>query len=70
MDWILLIAALFIAFLIFTWLLKVVKATISTALTVAFIVLLVQLFFGIGPSDLWNQIGLIWQRAVELLTNS
>lgn len=70
MDWILLIAALIVAFLIFTWLLKVVKATISTALTVAFIVLLVQLFFGIGPGDLWNQTVLIWQSAVQLLTDS
>lgn len=68
MDWILLIAALFIAFLIFTWLLKVVKATISTALTVAFIVLVVQLFFGIGPVDLWNQMQGLWQTATQFLT--
>ncbi|MEM9218765.1 MAG: hypothetical protein AAGD25_31045 [Cyanobacteria bacterium P01_F01_bin.150] len=69
MDWILLIAALFIAFLIFTWLLKVVKATISTALTVAFIVLLVQLLFGIGPIELWNQIVSLWQSATQVLTS-
>ena len=68
MDWILLIAALFIAFLIFTWLLKVVKATISTALAVAFIVLLVQLLFGIGPVELWNQITTLWQSATQMLT--
>ena len=68
MDWILLIAALFIAFLIFTWLLKVVKATISTALTVAFVVLLVQLLFGVGPIDLWNQIVVLWQSVTQILT--
>ena len=68
MDWILLIAALFIAILIFTWLLNVVKATISTALTVAFIVLLVQLLFGIGPVDLWNQIVALWQGVTQVLT--
>lgn len=70
MDWILLIAALIISFLIFTWLLKVVRATITTALTVAFIVLLIQLFFGIGPTDLWNQIIMLWQGAMQVLTNS
>lgn len=70
MDWILLIAALIISFLIFTWLLRVVKATLTTALTIAFMVLLIQLLFGIGPTDLWDQIIILWQGVTQVLTNS
>lgn len=46
---ILIIAALILSWLVFTWLIKIVKTTLSTALTVAAIVLMLQLFFGIGP---------------------
>jgi type IV secretory pathway TrbL component len=63
---ILLIAALIVTFLVFTWLIKVAKATLQTALTIAVIVLILQLVFGIGPTQLWQQITeipqLIWQQ--------
>lgn len=63
---ILLIAALIVTFLVFTWLIKVVKATLQTALTIAIIVLILQLIFGIGPSQLWQKIielpQIIWQQ--------
>ncbi|MFB2939080.1 hypothetical protein ACE1B6_27825 [Aerosakkonemataceae cyanobacterium BLCC-F154] len=63
---ILLIAALIVTFLVFTWLIKVVKATLQTALTIAIIVLILQLIFGIGPTQLWQKIielpQLIWQQ--------
>ncbi len=55
-DLIILIAAIFVAWLVFTWLVKVVKASISTAITIAVIVLILQLVFGIGPQELWQQI--------------
>ncbi len=55
-DLIILIAAIFVAWLVFTWLVKVVKASISTAITIAVIVLILQLVFGIGPQELWRQI--------------
>lgn len=59
MNLILLLAAIFISFAIFAWLLKVVKATISTAILIALIVLLLQLFFGIGPGQIWQQVSQI-----------
>ena len=66
---ILLVAALIVTFLVFTWLIKVVKATIQTALTIAIIVLILQLIFGIGPSQLWQKIielpQLIWQQTTK-----
>ncbi len=61
MNIILLIAALVVSFLIFTWLIKVVKATVGTAVVIALIVLAVQIFFGIGPEQLWQQIQALWQ---------
>lgn len=65
-ELIVLIAALIVTFLVFTWLIKVVKATIQTALTIALLVLILQLVFGIGPSQLWQKITelpqIIWQR--------
>lgn len=55
-DLLILIAALFVAVLVFTLLIRVVKATIKTALLIAAIVLILQVVFGIGPGDLWQQI--------------
>ena len=65
-ELIVLIAALIVTFLVFTWLIKVVKATVQTALTIALLVLILQIVFGIGPSQLWQKITelpqLIWQQ--------
>ncbi|MBE9039795.1 hypothetical protein IQ235_03175 [Oscillatoriales cyanobacterium LEGE 11467] len=47
-ELILAIAALILSWIIFTWLIKIVKTTFSTAIVVAAIVLIMQLFFGIG----------------------
>ncbi len=62
MDWVIWIGALIVSFLIFTWLVKVVKATIGTAITIAVIILILQLVFGIGPNDLLEQITDWWQN--------
>ncbi|MEO0406816.1 MAG: hypothetical protein AAF289_05650 [Cyanobacteria bacterium P01_A01_bin.135] len=66
MSPILLIAALVISFFIFTWLTRVVRATISTAITIALIALALQLLFGIGPQDIWQQMVDIWQRLTDI----
>ncbi len=49
-----LIAAVVISFLVFSWLINVVKTTISTALTIAILLLILQLVFGIGADDIWQ----------------
>lgn len=49
------LAALVVAWLIFTWLLKIVKTTLSTALFIALIVLGL-LLVGIGPQELLQQV--------------
>jgi hypothetical protein len=60
MTWLIVIASLLVAFLVFAWLLRVVKATIGTALAIAAIVLGLQLFFGVGPQELWLQVSQLW----------
>ncbi|NJN23067.1 MAG: hypothetical protein HC812_20205 [Leptolyngbya sp. RL_3_1] len=56
MELAILIGSLVISFLVFTWLLRVVKATLKTALLVAVILLGLQLVFGIGPATLWEYV--------------
>ncbi|MBD1904776.1 hypothetical protein NDI37_19465 [Funiculus sociatus GB2-A5] len=67
-DLIIFIAAIIVSWLIFTLLVKVVKASISTAILVAAIVLILQLFFGIGPQDLWQQVTQLPQTLWQLVT--
>ncbi|HIK55250.1 MAG TPA: hypothetical protein IGS37_08820 [Synechococcales cyanobacterium M55_K2018_004] len=57
MNWVLMIASLVVAFLVFTFLVKVVRAAIGTAIALALVVLVLQLVFGIGPGELWRQLG-------------
>lgn len=53
---ILLIAALLVSWLVFRWLFTVIKSSATTAISIAVIVLLLQIGFGIGPQKLWNEI--------------
>ncbi len=67
-ELIILIVAVVISWLVFTLLIKVVKASIKTAITLAAIVLILQLVFGIGLSDLWQYATQVpqalWQRII------
>jgi hypothetical protein len=60
MTGLIVVASLLVAFFVFGWLLKVVKATIGTALAIALVVLGLQLFFGVGPEELWLQMTQLW----------
>ncbi|MBF2078979.1 MAG: hypothetical protein IGR76_10790 [Synechococcales cyanobacterium T60_A2020_003] len=62
MNWLLLIAALLISFLVFTWLVSVFKATVRAAIAIAVIVLALQLFFGIQFPEVWEQVRSLWER--------
>ena len=53
---ILVIGAVIIAWLIFMFLIKLIRTTIKTALMVAAVVLLLM-FFGIGPDQVFGLIG-------------
>ncbi|MEB3355498.1 MAG: hypothetical protein VKK04_02035 [Synechococcales bacterium] len=69
MDLILLLAAFLVSFLVFTWLVQVVKSTVSTAITIALILLVVQIFFGVGPLDFWEGIVDFWRGIWRSLSN-
>jgi hypothetical protein len=69
-DLIVFIAALIVAWLVFTALIRVVKTTLSTALTVAAIVLILQLGLGVQPQQLWQQIVQFPQIIRNLLTGT
>lgn len=58
---ILLIAALVVSWLVFTLLINIVQTTVKTAITIAAIVLVLQLVFGIGPQALLDQITMLPQ---------
>ncbi len=68
LELIILIAAVIVSWLVFTWLIKVVKASIGTALAIAAIVLILQILFGIGPNQLWQQIIYLPQTFWHLVT--
>lgn len=56
MELIPLIAAIIVAWLVFTGLVKILKASINTAVSIALIMLVVQLVWGIGPQEVWQQL--------------
>ena len=66
-ELIIIIAAVIISWIDFTWLVKVVKASIATIIILTIIVLLLQLLFGVDPSELWQQITQIPQTLWQLI---
>ncbi|MBN3908913.1 MULTISPECIES: hypothetical protein [unclassified Nostoc] len=50
------IATLIVAWIVFIILWKLLKATVSSALTIAAILVLLNIGFGVTPQDIWNHI--------------
>lgn len=67
-DLIILIAAVIVSWLVFTALIKIVKTTATTAISIAAIVLGLQIGFGVVPQDLWQQITQLPQIVWNLVT--
>ncbi len=67
-ELIILIAAIVVSWLVFTALIKIVKTTATTAIAIAGIILILQLGFGIGYQDLWQQITQLPQLLWKLVT--
>jgi predicted PurR-regulated permease PerM len=65
-ELIILLASLFITWLVFSWLIKVVKASLSTALAIAAVVLVLQIVFGINNQQIWEQILNLPQTLLDL----
>ncbi|MEP0816470.1 MULTISPECIES: hypothetical protein [Trichocoleus] len=69
-ELILILAALIVAALVFTALINLVKTTVKTAILVALGILALQLFFGIGFQEVWNQVLQIVQAVWQFLFGS
>ena len=50
------IATLIVAWIVFIILWKLLKATVSNALTIAAILVLLNIGFGITPQDIWHYV--------------
>ncbi|HAN75263.1 MAG TPA: hypothetical protein DCQ51_04240 [Planktothrix sp. UBA8407] len=68
-ELIILLASLLVAWLVFTWAVQVLKASISTAIAIAVIVLILQLVFGIGHQELLDHLIQLPQRLWDLVFN-
>ncbi len=68
-ELIVLIAALIVAWLVFQALIKVLKTTVSTAIAVFIIVVLLGVF-GIGSEDLIQEITNLPETLMRLFTNA
>lgn len=66
-ELIILLASLLVAWLVFTWAVQVLKASVSTAIAIAMIILILQLVFGIGPGELLEHLIQLPQRLWDLV---
>ncbi|MFN6516035.1 MAG: hypothetical protein RMY29_016265 [Nostoc sp. CreGUA01] len=60
------IATLIVAWIVFIILWKLLKATVSSALTIAAILVLLNIGFGITPQDIWHHITQFAQTLSQL----
>ena len=67
MNWFLVIAAIFVTWVVFNWLVNVLKTTLTTAFTIAAIILVLQLAVGIGPQQLLDTVISLPRLAIEAL---
>lgn len=67
MNWFLIIAAVFVTWVVFNWLVNVLKTTLTTAFTIAAILLVLQLAIGIGPQQLLDTVMSLPRLAIEAL---
>ncbi|MEM7555504.1 MAG: hypothetical protein AAF378_15675 [Cyanobacteria bacterium P01_A01_bin.84] len=56
-----------IAWLVFTFLVKVVRTTVSTAFVIAAIIVLLKFGFDITPFDIWNKVLEFTQSAFQYI---
>lgn len=64
------LGAIAISGLVLRWLIKVLRVTLGTAIKIALIVFLLQIFLGIGPNRLWEQVQFLWSQVARYLLSS
>lgn len=63
------IAGVVITWLMFTWFIKVFQTSIKTALTIAFILFCLQMFFGIRSQQVWQELKTLIQELLVRFLN-
>ena len=63
------ILTLIVAWIVFTILVKVIRTTVSLALTVAAIIVLLQIGFNMSPFDVLNYVVELFQKASGMIEN-
>lgn len=63
------IASLIIIWLLFTWFLKVFQASMKTALTIAIILVCLQIFLGIRYQQVWQELNKLVQGIIMKFIN-
>ncbi|AHB87559.1 hypothetical protein NK55_00875 [Thermosynechococcus sp. NK55a] len=61
------VGAIVISWFVLRWLITVLKVTLGTAIKIALVVFLLQIFFGIGPDRLGEQLQLLWSQVTRYL---
>lgn len=56
------IVGIIITWLVFTWAIQVLKTSISTAIAIAVILLILQLVFGVGYREIWQELERLIQQ--------
>ena len=59
------IVGIIITWLVFTWAIKVLKTSISTAIAIAIMLLILQLVFGIGYPEVWQELEQLIQHFIS-----
>jgi len=70
MSWILLIGALLISFLVFTFLVKVLRAAVSTAIALALGVLVLQILLGMNLGQVWQSVTGLWENLQRIISGN
>lgn len=66
---VLVIAAIAVAFLLARLLIAILRTSLGLIFSILAIVLVLQYGFGIGPHQLWREIGHLPQEAIQLVQN-
>ena len=56
------IVGIIITWLVFTWAIQVLKTSISTAIAIAVVLLILQLVFGVGYREIWQELERLIQQ--------
>ena len=60
------IVGVVITWLVFSWAIKVLKTSISTAIAIALMLLILQLVFGIGYPEVWQELEQLIQQFLSI----